>query len=232
MRDTALALGEIANSLKDITLWMIKYQARSKRLPAAHCGSGGDEIRAIIMSLAGGLTQLAGGACCRGRLRLAASAAATGAVGTAAAAASVKVGLLSTALKGVGVAAGVAGGGSGHRFIGFKIGSVLGELLKFDEVFTRLILKKKKGLTDAEIDSAAGDGAIKPSMPKYDLAKAEKEKAELEGTPGETLSEIKLPKETDDCLCHAGLEAELKSVSDNCEDRPAATKASGRTGGD
>ncbi|MFA7462145.1 MAG: tape measure protein [Anaerovoracaceae bacterium] len=215
VRDTAKAIGEIANSLKDITLWRIKYQKEIKAIAGGALWIGvAMKSRAIIMSLAGGLTQLAAAHTAQAAAA-AASAAATGAVGTAAAAASVKVGLLSTALKGVGVAAGVAGAVLATAFIGFKIGSVLGELLKLDEVFTRLILKKQ-GLTDAEIDSAAaGDGAIKPSMPKYDLAKAEKDKEELEARLAK-LSEIKLPKETDEelSLSTPALEAELKSVND------------------
>ncbi len=223
VRDTALALGEIAQNLKDITLWMIKHQAAIKSIAGGALWIGvAMKSRAIIMSLAGGLTQLAAAHTAQAAAA-AASAAATGAVGTAAAAASVKVGLLSTALKGVGVAAGVAGAVLATAFIGFKIGSVLGELLKLDEVFTRLILKKK-GWTDAEIDSADGGGAVTPSMPKYDLAKAEKEKAELEARLAK-LSEIHLPKESKGELAMdtPALEAELKAVSDKIAEAQAGS---------
>ncbi|MFA6842949.1 MAG: tape measure protein, partial [Bacilli bacterium] len=181
VRDTAKAIGEIANSLKDITLWMIKYQKEIKAIAGGALWIGvAMKSRAIIMSLATGLQHLG---------------AEIGVAGTAAVAASGKVGILAASLKGVGMAAGVAGTVLATAFIGFKIGSILGELLKLDEVFTRLILKKQ-GLTDAEIDSATGGGVVTPSMPKYDLAKAEKEKAELEARLAK-LSEISLPKETE-----------------------------------
>ncbi len=210
VRDTALALGEIAKNLKDITLWMIKHQKEIKAIAGGALWIGvAVKSRAIIMSLATGLQQLA-----------AANIAQAGAAGAAA----IKVGLLSKALMGVGVAAGWAGSMLATGFIGWKIGSVLSELLKLDEVFTRLILKKK-GLSNVEIDSAAaGDGAIKPSIPKYDLAKAEKEKEELEARLAQ-LSEIKLPKESTAELSVSTpqLETELKAVSDKIAKEQASS---------
>lgn len=215
VRDTAMSLGEIAKNLKDITLWMIKHQEQIKAIAGGALWIGvALKSRAIIMSLATGMAELAAAHAAQAGAA-AASTVATGAAGTAAAAASIKVGALSMALKGTALAMGVVSAAFATAFVGWQIGKVLGELMKLDEVFTRLILKKQ-GLTDAEIDSASKGGSVEASMPKFDLAKAEKEKNELEQRLAK-LAEIKLPTETDDelKLSTPALEAELKSVTDS-----------------
>lgn len=213
VRETARSLGEIAQNLKNITVWMVKHQEQMKTIAGGALWIGvAMKAHAIIKGLAAGMVSL-GAAHAAQAGAAAASAGATAAAGTAAAAASIKVGVLTKAFTGLGMVVGAASAMLATAFVGWQIGKVLGELMQLDEVFTRLILKKQ-GLTDAEIDSASSAGTLSPSIPKVDLAQAEREKSALEQRLQE-LAKIKLPTETADELAQStpAIEGDLARVN-------------------
>jgi tape measure domain-containing protein len=227
VKDTARSIGEIASGLKDITVWMIRHQKEIKAIAKGALWIGvAIKTRTIIMNLVSGLDKLAiahaaqAAAAATSATATGAAGAAASAAGTAAAGASVKVGLLATSLKGVGAALGAVGAMGATAFIGWKIGEVFAELLNLEEVFTRLILKMR-GLTDAEIAGSALSGPVSPSLPKYDLAKAEKEKDELEAKLAR-LADVELPEGSDGRMAveaeREGLTAKIASITAGIED--------------
>lgn len=226
VRDTAAALGEIANNLKEITVWMVKHQKAVKAIAGGAFWIGvAVKTRGIVMSLAKGLQGLAaaqaaqaGAAAASAAATAGASgatagmAAATAAAGAAAEATAVKVGFLATALKGVGTAAAVAGSVLSTMFIGWQIGKALAEMLELEKVFTRM-LARGRGLSDAEID-AGGVDQVTASIEAADLAAAEREKAELQARLAK-LAEMGLPTETEAELSvdSSALEADLERIN-------------------
>lgn len=222
VKDTARSIGEIASGLKDITVWMIRHQKEIKAIAKGALWIGvAIKTRTIIMNLVSGLDKLAiahaaqAAAAAESATATGAAGAAASAAGTAAAGASAKIGLLSMELNAANIAAAGVGGSlvavaamGATAFIGWKIGGVLAELLNLEEVFTRLILKMR-GLTDAEIAGSALSGPVAPSLPKYDLAKAEKEKDELEAKLA-SLATVDLPAGSDG---RAAVEAERNSLA-------------------